>query len=231
MKEKKITIAIDGYSSCGKSTYAKAIAQRLNYIYIDSGAMYRAVTLACIRAGVANESGVDEDRLPELLHSLKVGFVPNQSGTGWLTTLNNEVVENEIRTLEVSNLVSPVSAIAMVRSKMTQQQQEMGKQKGIVMDGRDIGTVVFPDAELKIFMTADPVIRAKRRLKEMESKGQNATLEEVLENIEQRDHIDRNREVAPLRQANDAIVLDNSNMTVEQQMEWFQKLYNHITKR
>jgi cytidylate kinase len=231
VKEKKITIAIDGYSSCGKSTYAKAIAQRLNYIYIDSGAMYRAVTLACIRAGVANESGVDEDRLPELLHSLKVGFVPNQSGTGWLTTLNNEVVENEIRTLEVSNLVSPVSAIAMVRSKMTQQQQEMGKQKGIVMDGRDIGTVVFPDAELKIFMTADPVIRAKRRLKEMESKGQNATLEEVLENIEQRDHIDRNREVAPLRQANDAIVLDNSNMTVEQQMEWFQKLYNHITKR
>lgn len=231
MKDKKITIAIDGYSSCGKSTYAKAIAQRLNYIYIDSGAMYRAVTLACIRAGVANESGVDEDRLPELLHSLKVGFVPNQSGTGWLTTLNNEVVENEIRTLEVSNLVSPVSAIAMVRSKMTQQQQEMGKQKGIVMDGRDIGTVVFPDAELKIFMTADPVIRAKRRLKEMESKGQNATLEEVLENIEQRDHIDRNREVAPLRQANDAIVLDNSNMTVEQQMEWFQKLYNHITKR
>ncbi|NHB68404.1 (d)CMP kinase [Perlabentimonas gracilis] len=231
MKDKKITIAIDGYSSCGKSTYAKAIAQRLNYIYIDSGAMYRAVTLACIRAGVANDSGVDEDRLPELLHSLKVGFVPNQSGTGWLTTLNNEVVENEIRTLEVSNLVSPVSAIAMVRSKMTQQQQEMGKQKGIVMDGRDIGTVVFPDAELKIFMTADPVIRAKRRLKEMESKGQNATLEEVLENIEQRDHIDRNREVAPLRQANDAIVLDNSNMTVEQQMEWFQKLYNHITKR
>jgi cytidylate kinase len=231
VKDKKITIAIDGYSSCGKSTYAKAIAQRLNYIYIDSGAMYRAVTLACIRAGVANDSGVDEDRLPELLHSLKVGFVPNQSGTGWLTTLNNEVVENEIRTLEVSNLVSPVSAIAMVRSKMTQQQQEMGKQKGIVMDGRDIGTVVFPDAELKIFMTADPVIRAKRRLKEMESKGQNATLEEVLENIEQRDHIDRNREVAPLRQANDAIVLDNSNMTVEQQMEWFQKLYNHITKR
>lgn len=231
MKEKKITIAIDGYSSCGKSTYAKAIAQRLNYIYIDSGAMYRAVTLACIRAGVANESGVDEDRLPELLHSLKVGFVPNQSGTGWLTTLNNEVVEDEIRTLEVSNLVSPVSAIAMVRSKMTQQQQEMGKQKGIVMDGRDIGTVVFPNAELKIFMTADPLIRAKRRLKEMEQNGQSATLNEVLENIEQRDHIDRNREVAPLRQAPDAIVLDNSNMTVEQQMEWFQKLYNEIIKR
>lgn len=231
MKEKKITIAIDGYSSCGKSTYAKAIAQRLNYIYIDSGAMYRAVTLACIRAGVANESGVDEDGLPELLHSLKVGFVPNQSGTGWLTTLNNEVVEDEIRTLEVSNLVSPVSAIAMVRSKMTQQQQEMGKQKGIVMDGRDIGTVVFPNAELKIFMTADPLIRAKRRLKEMEQNGQSATLNEVLENIEQRDHIDRNREVAPLRQAPDAIVLDNSNMTVEQQMEWFQKLYNEIIKR
>jgi len=231
VKEKKITIAIDGYSSCGKSTYAKAIAQRLNYIYIDSGAMYRAVTLACIRAGVANESGVDEDRLPELLHSLKVGFVPNQSGTGWLTTLNNEVVEDEIRTLEVSNLVSPVSAIAMVRSKMTQQQQEMGKQKGIVMDGRDIGTVVFPNAELKIFMTADPLIRAKRRLKEMEQNGQSATLNEVLENIEQRDHIDRNREVAPLRQAPDAIVLDNSHMTIEQQMEWFQKLYNEIIKR
>lgn len=231
MKEKKITIAIDGYSSCGKSTFAKAIARTLNYIFIDSGAMYRAVTLACIRAGLATENGVDTKSLPSLLENIKVGFIPNRTGDGWLTTLNGEIVEREIRTLEVSNLVSPVSAIALVRNKMTQQQQEMGKQRGIVMDGRDIGTVVFPNAELKIFMTADPVIRAKRRLKEMEEKGQKATLDEVLQNIEQRDNIDRNREVAPLRQAPDAIVLDNSTMTIEQQMDWFTKVYNDIVNR
>jgi cytidylate kinase len=231
VKEKKITIAIDGYSSCGKSTFAKAIARSLNYIFIDSGAMYRAVTLACIRAGLATENGVDLKNLPSLLENIKVGFTPNRAGNGWLTTLNNEVVESEIRTLEVSNMVSPVSAIAIVRKRMTQQQQEMGKQRGIVMDGRDIGTVVFPNAELKIFMTADPVIRAKRRLKEMEEKGQKATLDEVLQNIEQRDNIDRNREVAPLRQAPDAIVLDNSTMSIEQQMVWFTKVYNDIINR
>ncbi len=226
-----ITIAVDGYSSCGKSTFAKAIANRLSYIYIDSGAMYRAVTLACIREGIATPLGVDENRLDDLLNGLKVGFVKNTEGEGWLTTLNGEVVERSIRTLEVSGLVSPVSAIPMVRAKMTQQQQEMGEHKGIVMDGRDIGTVVFPKAELKIFMTADPTIRAQRRLNEMEGKGESATLEEVLRNIEERDHIDRNRKVAPLRQAPDAIVLDNSHMTVDEQMEWFDAVYADIISK
>lgn len=231
MKKPLITIAVDGYSSCGKSTFAKAIAKRLNYTYIDSGAMYRAVTLACIREGIAVNSGIDKVRLAELLKDIKVGFVKDASGDGWLTTLNGEVIEQEIRTLEVSGLVSPVSAIPMVRSKMTQQQQEMGDQKGIVMDGRDIGTVVFPKAELKIFMTADPTIRAQRRLKEMEGKGEKATLKEVLMNIEERDRIDRTRDVAPLRQAADAIVLDNSHMTVEEQMVWFDEIFRKVTSR
>ena len=231
MKEGKITIAVDGYSSCGKSTYAKAIAKRLGYIYIDSGAMYRAVTLACIRAGLATSEGVNQEPLPQLLSEIKVSFIANPQGDGWLTTLNGEVVEEPIRTLEVSNLVSPVSAISIVRDKMTQQQQDMGTQKGIVMDGRDIGTVVFPNAELKIFMTADPIIRAQRRLKEMQTKGQKATLEEVLKNIEERDHIDRNRDVAPLKQASDAIVLDNSHMTVEEQMTWFDDVYSNLISR
>lgn len=226
-----ITIAVDGYSSCGKSTFAKAIARRLNYIYIDSGAMYRAVTLACIREGIATISGVDKLKLKDLLKDIKVGFVNSPNDDGWLTTLNGEVVEREIRTLEVSGLVSPVSAIPMVRNKMTQQQQAMGEQKGIVMDGRDIGTVVFPKAELKIFMTADPTIRAQRRLKEMESKGEKATLKEVLMNIEERDRIDRSREVAPLRQAADAIVLDNSYLSVEDQMQWFDKIYKEVVAK
>jgi cytidylate kinase len=221
--QKKITIAVDGYSSCGKSTFAKAIAKHLNYIYIDSGAMYRAVTLACIRNGIIGKNGIDESALPALLEGIKVGFTNNPKGDGWLTTLNGEVVESEIRSLEVSGYVSPVSAHPLVRQKMTHQQQAMGNLKGIVMDGRDIGTVVFPDAELKIFMTADPVIRAKRRLDEMQGKGQVATLEEVLKNIEERDHIDQNRAVAPLRKADDAIVLDNSYMTVVQQMEWVEE--------
>ncbi|MDD2197126.1 MAG: (d)CMP kinase [Bacteroidales bacterium] len=231
MEKPLITIAVDGYSSCGKSTFAKAIAKRLNYIYIDSGAMYRAVTLASIRKDIASNSGIDEVRLAELLKNIKVGFVKDASGDGWLTTLNGEVIEQQIRTLEVSGLVSPVSAIPMVRSKMTQQQQEMGEQKGIVMDGRDIGTVVFPKAELKIFMTADPTIRAQRRLKEMEGKGEKVTLKEVLMNIEERDRIDGSRDVAPLRQAVDAIVLDNSHLTVEEQMLWFDNIYKEVVSK
>ena len=224
MQSKRIVIAIDGHSSCGKSTFAKLIAKELGYLYIDSGAMYRAVTLACIREGIANEAGIDLDRLPKLLDNIEVGFTPNPKGEGWLTTLNGQAVEDEIRTLEVSNLVSPVSAIPMVRSIMTRQQQEMGRNKGIVMDGRDIGTVVFPQAELKIFMTASPEIRAQRRLKEMHEKGQHATFEEVLANVRERDRIDQSREVAPLRQADDAIILDNSYMTVPQQMEWVNRI-------
>ena len=221
--QKNITIAVDGFSSCGKSTFAKAIAKKLKYIYIDSGAMYRAVTLACIRNGIISDDYFSEEKLPSLLESIKVGFIPNPDGDGWLTTLNSEVVESEIRSLQVSGFVSPIAAQPLVRKKMTLQQQEMGKSKGIVMDGRDIGTVVFPDAELKIFMTADPVIRAQRRLKELQGKGQQATLEEVLKNIEERDYIDQNREVAPLRKADDAVVLDNSHITVEQQMEWVEE--------
>lgn len=224
MQSKRIVIAIDGHSSCGKSTFAKLIAKELGYLYIDSGAMYRAVTLACIREGIANEAGIDLDRLPKLLDNIKVGFAPNPKGEGWLTTLNGQEVEDEIRTLEVSKLVSPVSAIPLVRSIMTRQQQEMGRNKGIVMDGRDIGTVVFPQAELKIFMTASPEIRAQRRLKEMHEKGQHATFEEVLANVRERDRIDQSREVAPLRQADDAIILDNSYMTVPQQMEWVKRI-------
>ena len=224
MQSKRIVIAIDGHSSCGKSTFAKLIAKELGYLYIDSGAMYRAVTLACIREGIASAAGIDLDRLPKLLDNIKVGFAPNPKGEGWPTTLNGQVVEDEIRTLEVSKLVSPVSAIPLVRSIMTRQQQEMGRNKGIVMDGRDIGTVVFPQAELKIFMTASPEIRAQRRLKEMHEKGQHATFEEVLANVRERDRIDQSREVAPLRQADDAIVLDNSHMTVPQQMEWVKRI-------
>lgn len=231
MDKRLITIAVDGYSSCGKSTYAKAIAQRLNYLYIDSGAMYRAVTLACIRSGVVTQDHVDEGNLSELLLGITVNFIRNPQGEGWLTTLNGVVVEQEIRTLEVSGLVSIVSAIPMVRHKLTEQQQELGKQKGIVMDGRDIGTVVFPDAELKIFMTAATEIRAMRRLKEMEGKGEKANLKEVMANIEQRDYIDRNRDVAPLRQAEDAIVLDNSYLTVEEQMQWFDTIYEAVISK
>lgn len=231
MKKPLITIAVDGYSSCGKSTFAKSIAQKLNYIYIDSGAMYRAVTLACIRSGVVTQSHVDKEELKKLLDELTVGFIVNPKGKGWLTTLNGEVVEQEIRSLEVSGLVSPVSAIPMVRQKLTQQQQALGEKKGIVMDGRDIGTVVFPNAELKIFMAAKPEIRAMRRLKEMEGKGEKASLKEVMENIEQRDRIDQSREVAPLRKADDAIVLDNSYLTVEEQMEWFEKLFEETISK
>ncbi|MFP4555680.1 MAG: (d)CMP kinase [Bacteroidales bacterium] len=228
MISKKITIAVDGYSSCGKSTFAKAIAKKVNYLYIDSGAMYRAVTLACIRNGIADNSGVNEQLLPQLLNDITVGFTPDKNAEGWLTTLNGEVVEGDIRSLKVSNLVSPISALPIVRQKMTQQQQKMGERKGIVMDGRDIGTVVFPNAELKIFMTADPKIRAQRRLNELRQKGQDVDFETILKNIEERDHIDRNRTVAPLKQAKDAIVLDNSNMTVEQQMVWFDDVFSKI---
>jgi len=230
VNRKKIIIAVDGYSSCGKSTFAKAIAKKVNYLYIDSGAMYRAVTLACIRQGIANDDGVKEELVSQLLNKINVGFIPDKNAEGWLTTLNGEVVEADIRSLRVSNLVSPVSALPIVRKKMTQQQQKMGEQQGIVMDGRDIGTVVFPNAQLKIFMTAEPKIRAQRRLNELKQNGQDVSFEQILKNIEERDYIDRNRSVAPLTQADDAIVLDNSSMTVEEQMDWFTQIYKKITE-
>jgi len=219
-----IVIAIDGHSSCGKSTFAKQIALKLGYIYIDSGAMYRAITLACIQQNLIANGKVNLEQLPNLLQHTEVSFISKTDSTGWITLLNGADVEEEIRTLKVSENVSLVAAIPMVREKMVEQQQQMGKNKGIVMDGRDIGTVVFPNAELKIFMTAQPEIRAQRRLKEMEDKGQKVSFHEVLANILERDRIDQSRKVSPLRQASDAIILDNSNLTVSQQMEWVMEL-------
>lgn len=227
--DKKIVIAIDGFSSCGKSTFAKAIAKRLGYLYIDSGAMYRVVTLELLRRGLINDGVVDTSMLQSILKEINIGFSYDPVKMVYLTTLNGEVVEDEIRSPQVANHVSLVAAIPAVRTRLVELQRELGKKKGIVMDGRDIGTVVFPDAELKIFMTADPIVRARRRLKELQEKGLNVTLDEVLKNIEERDYIDQNRDVAPLRKADDAVVLDNTNMTVEEQMEWVEEMVKRLT--
>ena len=218
MTDRKITIAIDGYSSCGKSTMAKALAKSLGYIYIDSGAMYRAVTLSSLRHGMWNQGEVDQERLANDMPQLKVSFKRDSQGQ-LRTLLNDEDVEEAIRTMEVSNHVSPIAALPFVRSALTlQQQQALGREKGIVMDGRDIGTTVFPFAELKIFVTARPEVRAQRRFDELRSKGDTtSTLEEVLTNLKERDHIDSTRAVSPLRQAEDARVLDNSELTLDQQ--------------
>lgn len=227
--DRKIVIAIDGFSSCGKSTFAKAIAKRLGYLYIDSGAMYRAVTLELLRRGLIKDGVVDTSTLDSILKEINIGFSYDSSRNGYVTTLNGEVVEDEIRSTQVANHVSLVAAIPAVRTRLVELQRELGKQKGIVMDGRDIGTVVFPNAELKIFMTANPIVRAQRRLKELQGKGLNVTLDEVLKNIEERDYIDQNRDVAPLRQADDALVLDNTNMTVDEQMEWVEDMVKRLT--
>ena len=222
--DKKIIIAIDGFSSCGKSTFAKQIAKKLNYLFIDSGAMYRAVTLAFVQHGAIEFGKVNADRYKNILSSIEVGFCDSPTKSAFEITLDGKVVENEIRKPEIANLVSIVAAIPEVRERMVDLQRKLGEQKGIVMDGRDIGTVVFPNAELKLFMTADPVIRAERRLKELLEKGIEITLNEVLENIRERDHLDQTRDVSPLRKANDAITLDNSHMTVDQQMKWVENL-------
>lgn len=226
---KKIVIAIDGFSSCGKSTFAKAIAKRLGYLYIDSGAMYRAVTLELLRRGLIKNGVVDTSKLDSILKEIRIGFAFDPSQSAYVTTLNGKAVEDEIRSPQVANHVSLVATIPEVRTRLVELQRELGSNKAIVMDGRDIGTVVFPDAELKIFMTADPLVRAQRRLKELQERGLHVTLEEVLRNIEERDYIDQNRDVAPLRKASDALVLDNTNMTVEEQMEWVEKLVNELT--
>lgn len=218
--KKKIIIAIDGYSSCGKSTVAKEIARQLNYIFIDTGAMYRAATLFCLRNNMLTNGQLNLPHLLEKLDSIQVSFVFNPVTSHNDICLNGENVEQEIRQLEVAQSVSQVSAVAEVRRLLVALQQEMGKSKGIVMDGRDIGTVVFPDAELKIFMTADAKIRARRRFDEMVAKNQEVNFEEVLENIIRRDRFDENREESPLRKATDAITLDNSHMTREEQYEW-----------
>ena len=217
---KKITIAIDGYSSCGKSTMAKDLAKTIGYIYVDTGAMYRAVTLYALQHQLLDEENIDEERLREMMDDIHISFVLNQE-TGRPDTYLNEVcVEKEIRGMEVSNNVSRISAIPFVREALVAQQQQMGKDKGVVMDGRDIGTVVFPDAELKVFVTATAEVRAQRRYDELCAKGETPDYEEVLQNVKERDYLDSHREVSPLRKADDAIELDNSDMTIEQQLQW-----------
>ena len=225
---KKIIIAIDGFSSCGKSTFAKAIAARLGYIFIDTGAMYRAVTLYALEHGAIVDGKVAEDRVVALLPDVNISFRFNAERGASDAYVNGEKVEDKIRSIEVSNMVSHVSSIAQVREKLVAMQQQMGRARGVVMDGRDIGTVVFPDAELKIFMTAEPQVRAERRYAELKAKGDNVTMEEILENVISRDKADMTREISPLRQAEDAVVLDNSHMSVEEQMAWFMERYEGI---
>lgn len=218
---KKITIAIDGYSSCGKSTMAKSLAKKLGYVYVDTGAMYRSVTLFAIRHQLFNEDGsVKTDELQRLMPEIHISFKLNKETGLPETYLNGELVEREIRGMEVSSHVSPIAAIPFVREALVKQQQAMGREKGVVMDGRDIGTVVFPDAELKIFVTASPEVRAQRRYDELQAKGQPADYADILKNVQQRDYIDTHRETSPLRQAPDALVLDNSHMTIAEQDEW-----------
>ena len=227
---KKITIAIDGFSSCGKSTMAKDLAREVGYIYIDSGAMYRAVTLYSIENGIFNGDVIDTEKLKEAIRDIPITFRPNPETGRPDTYLNGVNVENKIRTMGVSSKVSPISALDFVREAMVAQQQAMGKEKGIVMDGRDIGTTVFPDAELKIFVTATPEIRAQRRFDELKAKGQEGSFEEILENVKQRDYIDQHREVSPLRKADDALLLDNSNLSIEQQKEWLSEQFGKVVK-
>ena len=228
---RKIVIAIDGFSSCGKSTFAKAIAARLGYIFIDTGAMYRAVTLYSLEHGAVVDGEVQQDKVVELLPQIEISFHFDAERGASDIYVNGVEVEQKIRSIEVSNLVSKISSIAQVREKLVAMQQRMGQERGVVMDGRDIGTVVFPDAELKIYMTADPAVRAQRRYDELTAKGDDVTLEEILENVISRDHADMNREISPLRQAEDAIVLDNSHMSVEEQMAWFMERYEAVISR
>ena len=228
---KKITIAIDGFSSCGKSTMAKDLAREVGYIYIDSGAMYRAVTLYSIENGIFDGDVIDTEKLKKAIKDIQISFRPNPETGRPDTYLNGVNVENKIRTMGVSSKVNPISALDFVREAMVAQQQAMGKEKGIVMDGRDIGTTVFPDAELKIFVTATPEIRAQRRFDELKAKGQEGSFEEILENVKQRDYIDQHREVSPLRKADDALLLDNSNLSIEQQKEWLSEQFGKIVNK
>ncbi len=224
---KDLIIAIDGYSSCGKSTFAKMIASKLGYIFIDTGAMYRAVAVAALREDLfAADGEVDVERMKSLLPKLDVRFVFNESRGASDVYLGEECVEGEIRSMAVNGVVSRVSAVVEVREKLVSLQQEMGRRGGVVMDGRDIGSVVFPDAQIKLFMVADPMVRAKRRYDELTAAGVEVSLEQILENVVERDRADENREVSPLRRADDAILLDNSEMTLTEQMEWFDDLYN-----
>lgn len=228
--EKRIIIAVDGFSSSGKSTMAKRLARQVGYAYIDTGAMYRAVTLYGLDNGLIGDSGIDERALAQQLDRISITFEVNPSTGASETCLNGVNVESEIRQMRVSSLVSSVAAIPAVRRALVAQQQLMGRGKGIVMDGRDIGTVVFPEAEMKVFVTADVAVRARRRFNELQAKGNSTvTYEQVLRNVEERDRLDLTRTESPLRQAPDAIVLDNSAMTLEEQDQWLMALYNSIT--
>ena len=226
---KKIVIAIDGHSSCGKSTMAKDLAKIIHYKYIDSGAMYRAVTLYCLEKGFFKEDVLDLNAIKQCIENIHISFQFNNKTANSDTCLNGENVEKQIRSMEVADKVSPIAAIGFIREAMVKQQRSMGKDKGIVMDGRDIGTVVFPDAELKLFVTARPEVRAQRRLDELIAKGESVGFDEVLKNIEKRDFIDSTRKDSPLRKANDAIVLDNSDMTIAKQNEYLLGLFEGKT--
>lgn len=220
MSQSKIIIAVDGHSSCGKSTISKEVAKMLEYTYVDSGSMYRAVTLFALRNNLINNGIVNSHELVKRLPEIHISFKYNSKDQKSDTFLNGENVEKEIRELEVSNNVSPVATIKEVRTALVEIQKDLGKERGIVMDGRDIGTVVYPDAELKLFVTASPTIRAQRRFDELTAKGSIVSFDEILKNVEERDFIDQNRAESPLVKANDAIVLDNSNMTREEQLDW-----------
>ncbi len=229
MEQKKIIIAIDGYSSTGKSTMARALARKVGYAYIDTGAMYRAVTLYCLDNGLIDGETVNEESLQAALGDIHITFKAGADGRNE-TWLNGKCVESEIRSMRVSDKVSIIAALGFVRRDMVRQQQAMGRDKGIVMDGRDIGTVVFPQAEMKVFVTADPAVRAQRRYDELRGKGDTTTtLEEVLHNVTERDRIDSTRAESPLRQAEDALVLDNSHLSLEDQDKWLMDNFNRLT--
>ena len=227
---KKITIAIDGHSSCGKSTMAKDLAREVGYVYVDTGAMYRSVTLYALRHGLFTATGIKEEELRKEMPNIKISFKFNAETGRPDTYLNGELVEKEIRTMEVSNHVSPIATLGFVREAMVAQQQLMGKDKGVVMDGRDIGTVVFPDAELKVFVTASAEVRAQRRYDELKQKGMEANYDEILKNVQERDYIDSHREVSPLKKADDAIELDNSHMTISEQKQWLMDRFNEAVQ-
>ena len=222
---KLITIAIDGHSSCGKSTMAKDLAKEIGYIYIDTGAMYRAVTLFALQNGLITDAGIDEEGLRQRMPEIMITFHLNEETGRPDTYLNGVCVEREIRTMEVSNFVSPIATLGFVREAMVDLQRLMGEAKGVIMDGRDIGTVVFPDAELKVFVTASADVRARRRYDELTAKGEKCSYDEILANVIERDRIDSTRAISPLRQAEDAVVLDNSNMTIPEQKAWLLEQY------
>ncbi len=236
---KKITIAIDGHSSCGKSTMAKDLAREVGYVYVDTGAMYRSVTLYALRNGLFKDATgskqqtefIDEEALRRQMGNIHISFQLNATSGRPDTYLNGELVEQDIRTMEISSHVSPIATLGFVREAMVAQQQEMGRGGGVVMDGRDIGTVVFPHAELKIFVTASPEVRAQRRFDELKAKGMEADYAEILKNVQERDYIDSHREVSPLRQAPDAILLDNSQMTIAEQKEWLMQRFKEAMSK